>query len=197
MRVVYSGVQASGRLHLGNYLGATQRWAQLQTRDGAAPGRTATVYAIADLHSLTGRPGAAPDAPPLARVALECARAVLACGVDPRRCVLYRQSDVLEHANLAWLLGCLTPVAWLQRMVHYKDKARLHSAHDTAGLFTYPVLQAADMLLFGATHVPVGEDQRQHLELARDVALALNRHCGRDVVTPPQAVLAAGSARVM
>lgn len=120
-------------------------------------------------------------------LALESTRAVLACGIDPLKSILYRQSDVLEHTNLSWLLGCITPVSWLQRMVHYKDKSRISPQNDTSGLFTYPVLQAADILLFHATHVPVGEDQRQHLELARDIALMWNRHY-TPLFTPPQAV---------
>ncbi len=178
---VYSAVQASGRLHVGNWLGALRQWEALQH------GPHSLVFAVADLHALTA--GAERCA------AAETMRGLLACGLNPDRAVLYRQSDLAgPHAALMWLLACCTPTPLLQRMVHYKDKSA--RANDTLGLLGYPVLQAADILLFGAELVPVGEDQRQHLELARDVVTAFNTHWQTNLFRPPRALISE-ACRVM
>lgn len=161
--VVYSAIQNTGRLHVGNYLGALRQWVDLQ----ASPDEL--VFGVADLHALTSDSRAS---------SVETVRAMLAVGLDPQRCVLYRQSDLGGlHTELMWLLACVASKPQLERMTHYKDKTS--RGKDTLGLFAYPVLQAADVLLFKADRVPVGDDQRQHLELARDVCLAFNARVGR------------------
>ncbi len=181
MSRVYSAVQASGRLHVGNWLGALRQWEALQQ------GQHSLVFAVADLHALTA--GVERCA------AVETMRGLLACGLDPERAVLYRQSDLAgPHAALMWLLACSTPTPLLQRMVHYKDKSA--RANDTLGLLSYPVLQAADVLLFAAELVPVGEDQRQHLELARDIVTAFNTRWQTSLLRPPRALIG-GACRIM
>jgi tryptophanyl-tRNA synthetase len=213
--LIFSGVQPTGRLHLGNYLGAVRQWVALQRSEGsvgaegavgagaagsavsagagaggaqAAPAAPRLLFSVVDLHAMT-LPYEASALPPAVR---ELALTLLACGLDASpasRVALFRQSAVREHAELAWVLGCATPLGWLQRMTQYKQKAaRASAAASGLGLLSYPVLQAADVLLYRATRVPVGEDQRQHLELVRDVAnsfnlLAANR--GRSGVAAP------------
>ncbi len=183
MRTVFSGIQPSGALTLGNYLGAIRAWVDLQHREDC-------IYSIVDLHALT----MAPDPPALRRRCLDFACLLVACGLDPRACVLFLQSQVPAHAELAWLLGCFTRMGELGRMTQYKEKARRYAANLNAGLFTYPVLMAADILLYGAALVPVGEDQRQHVELAREIAMRFNRACGA-VFTLPE-MIASNSPRV-
>ena len=173
-RVVLSGIQPTGVPHLGNYLGALRNWAALQR--GGDKGEV--LYMVADLHALT----TAPDPDELRSGVLTTLASLLACGVDPARSVVFRQSDVRQHAELAWVLNCLTPMAWLDRMTQFKQKAGDEKGGGRAkanlGLYSYPVLMAADILLYRATAVPVGEDQMQHLELARDVATAFNKRYG-------------------
>ncbi len=183
-RTVFSGIQPSGTLTLGNYLGAIQVWVDLQRREDC-------LYSIVDLHALT----VTPDPAALRSRCLDFGCLLIACGLDPRACILFLQSRVPAHAELAWLLGCFTRVGELERMTQYKEKARSHPGNLNAGLFTYPVLMAADILLYGASLVPVGEDQRQHVELAREIASRFNRACG-PVFTVPEVLIGSGSPRV-
>ena len=183
MSFVFSGVQPTGNLHLGNYLGAIRNWVALQKeRDG--------LFCIVDLHAIT-----VPQDPAALREAtLKTAATYLACGI---RRPIFVQSAVSGHAELAWILNCHTPLGWLNRMTQFKEKAGKHRENAVLGLYAYPVLMAADILLYQATHVPVGEDQKQHLELARDIAGAFNRHYGRDVFTIPAPLILGEATRVM
>jgi tryptophanyl-tRNA synthetase len=174
METVFSGIQPSGELHLGNYLGAIRSWVDLQDRYRC-------LYCIVDYHAITQpyTPGE------MAARVREMATDVLACGVDPEKATLFVQSAVPEHTELAWALASVTPFGELGRMTQFKDKSEHHPDNINAGLFTYPVLQAADILLYGATRVPVGEDQRQHLELAREIVRRWNARFG-DTFAEPQ-----------
>jgi tryptophanyl-tRNA synthetase len=173
METVFSGIQPSGELHLGNYLGAVRNWVELQDRYRC-------IYCIVDYHAITQ-----PYAPAeLAAKTREMAIDVLACGVDPEKATLFVQSAVPEHTELAWALASVAPHGELERMTQFKDKAARHPDQVNAGLFTYPVLQTADILLYGATRVPVGEDQRQHLELAREIVRRWNARFGETFVEP-------------
>ena len=165
MRIV-SGIQPTGNLHLGNYLGAIRNWVRMQ--DENAP--DTCLYFLADLHALS-QPH---DPAQLAASTLEMVAALVACGVDPDRSVLFNQAQVPAHAELQWLLNGTARMGWLGRMTQFKDKSGKNREGASVALFTYPVLQAADVLLYQATHVPVGEDQKQHLELARDIAQKFN-----------------------
>src|SRR5262245_9005414 len=173
METVFSGIQPSGELHLGNYLGAVRNYVALQ-------GQYRCFYCIVDYHAITQ-----PYAPAeMAARVREMATDVLACGVDPDRATLFVQSAVPEHTELAWALASVTPFGELGRMTQFKDKSEHHPDNINAGLFTYPVLQAAAILLYGATRVPVGEDQRQHLELAREIVRRWNARFGETFVEP-------------
>lgn len=180
----FSGIQPTGALHLGNYLGAIRNWVKMQeTTDG--------IYCIVDLHALT-----VPRAPGEIRQAtLEMAADLLAIGIDPERSILYVQSQVREHSELAWLLQCTAAYGELQRMTQFKDK-REHAEFVSAGLFTYPALQAADVVLYDTDVVPVGDDQRQHLEFTRDVAIRFNSRYGPVLKVPEHRIPEAG-ARIM
>ncbi len=160
---VFSGVQPTGNLHLGNYLGAIKRFVALQDEKPC-------IYCVVDLHAMT----LPHDPARLAGSTREVTAAFLACGIDPKRNAVFNQSRVVEHAELAWALDCVARMGWLSRMTQFKDKAGKDRENASVGLFNYPVLMAADILLYKATHVPVGEDQKQHLELARDVAQKFN-----------------------
>jgi tryptophanyl-tRNA synthetase len=160
---VFSGVQPTGNLHLGNYLGAIKRFVALQ-KDRPC------LYCVVDLHAMT----LAHDPGQLARTTREVTAAFLACGIDPKLNAVFNQSRVVEHAELAWALDCVARMGWLNRMTQFKDKAGKDRENASVGLFNYPVLMAADILVYKATHVPVGEDQKQHLELARDIAQKFN-----------------------
>jgi tryptophanyl-tRNA synthetase len=167
MNRIFSGVQPTGNLHLGNYLGAIRNWVALQ-RDFDC------IFCIVDLHALT----LPQDPQELRAQTREVTAAYIAAGIDAERCIIFNQSMVPAHSELAWLLGCLTPLGWLNRMTQFKEKAGKERDNAGLGLYAYPVLMAADILLYKATHVPVGEDQKQHLELARDIAGAFNRRFG-------------------
>ena len=182
---VLSGIMASGRLHIGNYVGALSRWAEEQDRYD-------NFFFVADLHALTIPEDVRPDE--LAERIREIVGIYLACGLDPEKSVLFRQSHVPAHAVLAWILDCVTPVGWLERMTQYKAKSEGRSA--SAGLFTYPALQAADILLYQPRYVPVGDDQRQHVELTRDIAMRFNHLFGELFVLPEPMIRKAG-ARIM
>jgi tryptophanyl-tRNA synthetase len=160
---VLSGVQPSGALHLGNYLGALKKFVGLQDQ-------MECFIFVADLHAIT----AWQDPAELAGQTREIAAAYLASGLDPRRATIFPQSAVPAHLELAWIFNCVARIGWLDRMTQFKDKAGKHKERESIGLYTYPVLQAADILIYKATHVPVGEDQKQHLELARDIAAKFN-----------------------
>ena len=174
MRVV-SGIQPTGNLHLGNYLGAIRNWAAMQ--DSLAEGSEALFF-LADLHALS-QPH---DPAGLKAATLEMTAALVACGIDPDRSVLFNQAQVPQHAELQWLLNGTARMGWLNRMTQWKDKAGKNREGASVALFTYPVLQAADVLLYQATHVPVGEDQKQHLELARDIAQKFNNDFAKQIV---------------
>ena len=192
MRVV-SGIQPTGNLHLGNYLGAIRNWAAMQ--DSLEPGSEALFF-LADLHALS-QPH---DPASLRSATLEMTAALVACGIDPDRSVLFNQAQVPQHAELQWLLNGTARMGWLNRMTQWKDKAGKNREGQSVALFTYPVLQAADVLLYQATHVPVGEDQKQHLELARDIAQKFNNDfCPEDapVFTLPDPIIPTEAARIM
>src|ERR1700710_625571 len=174
MRIV-SGIQPTGNLHLGNYLGAIRNWVRMQDEVTASGGES--LYFLADLHALSQ-----PHVPAeLSAATREMAAAVIACGIDPERSILFNQARVPAHAELQWLLNGTARFGWLSRMTQFKDKAGKNRDSVSAALFTYPVLQAADVLLYQATHVPVGEDQKQHLELARDIAQKFNNDFGDSI----------------
>jgi len=186
MNRIFSGIQPTGNLHLGNYLGAIRNWVALQ-HDYEC------IFCIVDLHALT-----LPQNPDELRQATrEVTAAYIAAGIDPERCIIFNQSMVSAHAELAWLLGCLTPLGWLNRMTQFKEKAPKQRDSAGLGLYAYPVLMAADILLYKATHVPVGEDQKQHVELARDIAGAFNRRYERDFFPLPEPQIFGEATRVM
>jgi tryptophanyl-tRNA synthetase len=185
---VFSGIQPSGELHLGNYLGALRNWVAMQDQ---AERDTDVVFCIVDLHALT-----LPKAPgEVGAATMELARTLLAIGIDPARCVLFVQSHVHQHAELAWLMQCTAAFGELRRMTQFKDKSD-RAEFISAGLFTYPALQAADILLYDTDVVPVGDDQRQHVEITRDLAERFNSRYGDTFVVPAHHIPKAG-ARIM
>ena len=192
MRVV-SGIQPTGNLHLGNYLGAIRNWVRMQDDVTAQGGQC--LYFLADLHAIS-QPHVPAD---LASNTREMVAALVACGIDPDRSILFNQAQVPQHAELQWLLNGTARMGWLNRMTQWKDKAGKNREGASVALFTYPVLQAADVLLYQATHVPVGEDQKQHLELARDIAQKFNNDFGNgaEVFTQPDPIIPAEAARIM
>jgi len=186
MRVV-SGIQPTGDLHLGNLLGAILRWVRMQDE-------AECLFFLADLHALT----VAVDPAELRANIREMAAALIASGIDPGKAILFRQSAVREHAELAWILQGTARIGWLERMTQFKEKGGKNKERSSVGLFTYPVLQAADVLLYHATHVPVGEDQKQHLELARDIALKFNNDFEVELFELPEPFIDGGAAaRIM
>ncbi|HEY1119238.1 MAG TPA: tryptophan--tRNA ligase, partial [Acidimicrobiales bacterium] len=181
----FSGIQPTGDLHLGNFLGAVRRWVQDQYTQDA-------VFCVVDLHALT-----LPQDPTALRERTVSLTALLvACGLDPQACTLFLQSHVPEHTRLAWLMECTASFGELSRMTQFKDKSE-RAEFISAGLFTYPALQAADILLYDTDVVPVGDDQRQHIELARDVAQRFNSRVGADVLVVPEHVIPPVGARIM
>ena len=192
MRVV-SGIQPTGNLHLGNYLGAIRNWVRMQDQ---IPEDGQCLFFLADLHAIS-----MPHSPDeLRRATLEMTAALVACGIDPARSVLFNQAQVPAHAELQWLLGGTARMGWLNRMTQWKDKAGKNREGQSVALFTYPVLQAADVLLYQATHVPVGDDQKQHLELARDIAQKFNNDFASEeapVFTLPEPITPPEAARIM
>jgi len=191
MRVV-SGIQPTGSLHLGNYLGAIRNWVRMQ--DSMEEGSDCLFF-LADLHAIS-----MPHVPAeLHSATLEMAAALVACGIDPDRSILFNQAQVPAHSELQWLLNGTARMGWLNRMTQFKDKSGKNREGASIALFTYPVLQAADVLLYQATHVPVGEDQKQHLELARDIAQKFNNDfgAGEEVFTLPDPIIPPESARIM
>jgi tryptophanyl-tRNA synthetase len=182
---IFSGIQPTGRKHLGNYIGAIVQYV-------AGQGRGEAIYCIVDLHATT----VAFDPAELRELTYDTLAILLAAGLDPERCILFRQSDVREHSELAWLLTSVTAYGDLQRMTQFKDKSAKQRELVTAGLFFYPVLMAADVLAYRTDEVPVGEDQRQHLELMRDIAIRFNSRFGEQFVVPEARIPEVG-ARIM
>ncbi|MBC6403677.1 MAG: tryptophan--tRNA ligase [Hyphomonadaceae bacterium] len=184
---VFSGVQPSGALHLGNYLGALKKFVTLQDRHDC-------LFCIVDLHAIT----VWQDPGDLADQTRHIAAAYLASGVDPGKAIIYAQSRVSAHTELAWYLNCVARIGWLNRMTQFRDKAGRNSERMSVGLYDYPVLQAADILAFKATHVPVGEDQKQHLELSRDIAAKFNNDFNVPGFFPlPEPLISGPGARIM
>ncbi|PCG16171.1 MULTISPECIES: tryptophan--tRNA ligase [Sphingomonas] len=190
MRVV-SGIKPTGNLHLGNYLGAVKQWVAMQDDIQASGGET--MYFIADLHGLTE--WIAPDQ--LRDNTVEMTATLVAAGIDPARSILFNQARVPAHSELSWLLNNVARVGWLNRMTQFKDKAGKNREGASVGLYDYPVLMAADVLLYNATHVPVGEDQKQHLELARDIATKFNNDYATELFTLPEPLVSAAAPRIM
>jgi tryptophanyl-tRNA synthetase len=185
MRRIFSGVQPTGNIHLGNYLGALRNWVTLQHEHES-------FFCIVNLHAIT----IAQDPQALAAKTRELARLYLAAGIDPQVSTIFVQSDVAEHAELAWILNCITRISELDRMTQFKEKGRKQRENTGVGLFDYPVLMAADILLYQTDLVPVGEDQKQHLELTRDVAARFNRDYGETFRIPEPFIPKVG-ARIM
>ncbi|HCM84219.1 MAG TPA: tryptophan--tRNA ligase [Alphaproteobacteria bacterium] len=185
MKRILSGIQPTNTLNLGNYLGAIKNWVPMQKTHEC-------FLMIADLHALTNPP----ESEVLRRNTREVAATYIACGIDPEYAAIFVQSHITPHAELSWLLSTITSMGWLNRMTQFKDKAGKDKEAANLGLYAYPVLMAADILLYQATHVPVGEDQKQHLELARDIAMAFNRKYGEFFTVPDPAILGEAS-RVM
>jgi tryptophanyl-tRNA synthetase len=183
---IFSGIQPTGRKHLGNYIGAIRQYVEGQDRGDPA------IYCIVDLHAIT-----VPYEPAeLRERTLDTAAILVAAGLDPERCVLFRQADVQEHAELAWLLSAVTALGELNRMHQFRDKSAQQRELVSAGLLFYPVLMAADVLAYRAGEVPVGEDQREHLEIMRDIAARFNARFGEDVLVVPEQRIPAVGARV-
>ena len=186
MSRVFSGIQPSGIPTLGNYLGAIRNWVELQASHEC-------LWCVVDLHAITQWQ----DPAALTRQTREMAATLLACGIDPHRHILFLQSAVPAHVRLAWIFNCVARLGWLNRMTQFKDKAGKDRENASAGLYTYPVLMAADILAYRATHVPVGDDQRQHLELANDVAQKFNHDYGIEYFPAIHPLILGPAARVM
>ena len=190
MRIV-SGIQPTGNLHLGNYLGAVKQWVAMQDQVQAEGGET--LFFIADLHAPTEWIAPAD----LRAQTIEMTATLVAAGIDPERSILFNQTRVPAHSELTWLLNTVARVGWLNRMTQFKDKAGKNREGASVGLYDYPVLMAADVLLYNATHVPVGEDQKQHLELARDIATKFNGDYGVELFTLPAPLISKAAPRIM
>lgn len=173
MKTVFSGIQPTGALHLGNYIGAMKQWVELQDESEA-------IFCIVDLHAIT----IPQDPSKLREKVLETAALYLACGVDPKRSNIFIQSENFNHTYLAWILDCIAPFGQLERMTQFKDKSQKEAGATTVGLFNYPILMASDILLYGTDEVPVGDDQKQHIELTRDIAEKFNREYGETFKLP-------------
>lgn len=193
---VFSGMQPTGNLHLGNYLGAMLNWIAMQDSHEC-------IYCVVDMHAIT----VWQDPKELRKAIIDVTAAYLACGLDPKKSIIFNQSQVAEHAELAWILGCTARIGWLNRMTQFKEKAGKDKEAASVGLYTYPVLMAADIIGYRATHVPVGEDQKQHLELARDIANKFNLdyadaireagHADGVFFVPPEPHITGPATRVM
>ena len=186
MKRIFSGVQPTGNLHLGNYLGAIRNWVRLQ-KDYES------IFCVVDMHAVT----VWQDPAELSKSTREVTAAFIAAGIDPEACVIFHQSAVPGHAQLAWVFNCVARMGWLNRMTQFKEKAGKHKENASVGLFAYPALMAADILLYKATHVPVGEDQKQHLELTRDIAQKFNNDFEREVFPITEPLILGEATRVM
>ena len=187
MNRIFSGVQPTGNLHLGNYLGAIRNWVQLQ-RDYNS------IFCVVDMHAITMPPH---DPADLRRATREVAAGMIASGIDPDECIIFNQSAVPAHAELTWIFNCVARMGWLNRMTQFKEKAGKNRENATVGLYDYPILMAADVLVYKGTHVPVGDDQKQHLELMRDIAQAFNSMYGVDFFPLPEPMIFGEATRVM
>lgn len=185
---VFSGIQPSGGLTLGNYLGAMKRFVDMQNQ-----GSFETIYCMVDLHAIT----VWQDPAALRHNTRELCAGFIAAGIDPERSILFNQSQVPEHAQLGWIFNCVARMGWMGRMTQWKDKAGKNAEAASLGLFGYPALMAADILIYHATHVPVGEDQKQHLELTRDIAAKFNHDFGVDFFPITEPVIEGAATRVM
>jgi tryptophanyl-tRNA synthetase len=185
---VFSGIQPSGGLTLGNYLGALKRFVTMQDE-----GTYETIYCMVDLHAIT----VWQDPDKLRHATRELCAGFIASGIDPERSILFNQSQVPEHAQLGWIFNCVARMGWMGRMTQWKDKAGKNSENASLGLFAYPALMAADILVYHATHVPVGEDQKQHLELTRDIAIKFNNDYKVDFFPVTEPVIEGAATRVM
>jgi tryptophanyl-tRNA synthetase len=185
---VFSGIQPSGGLTLGNYLGALKRFVDMQDE-----GNFETIYCMVDLHAIT----VWQDPETLKRNTRELCAGFIASGVDPEKSILFNQSQVPEHAQLAWIFNTVARMGWLSRMTQFKDKAGKNRENSSVGLFAYPALMAADILIYHATHVPVGDDQKQHVELTRDIAAKFNHDYGVDFFPITEPVIDGAATRVM
>lgn len=185
---VFSGIQPSGGLTLGNYLGAIKRFVDMQGEDYE------TVYCMVDQHAITAK---LLDPSELRKNTRELCAGFIASGIDPEQSILFNQSQVPEHAQLAWIFNCIARMGWMQRMTQFKDKAGKNAQNQSLGLFAYPALMAADILIYHATHVPVGDDQKQHVELTRDIAAKFNHDYGVDFFPMAEPVIEGAATRVM
>ena len=183
---VFSGMQPTGNLHLGNYLGAMLNWIKMQDTHEC-------IYCVVDMHAIT----VAQEPAMLRKAIRDVTAAYLACGLDPKRSVIFNQSQVAEHAELAWVFNCVARLGWLNRMTQFKEKAGKDKEQASVGLYVYPNLMAADILAYKATHVPVGEDQKQHLELTRDIAQKFNQEFGVEFFPLPEPMITGPATRVM
>src|SRR5665213_1849891 len=189
-QLVLSGMQPTNTLHLGNYLGALKNWVRMQEE-------MPCLFCVVDMHALTQESGYALPAD-VTKATREVAAAYIAAGVDPKRTPIFNQSRVKEHAELAWIFNCVARLGWLDRMTQFKEKSGKHKERASVGLYTYSVLMAADILVYNSTHVPVGEDQKQHLELSRDIAQKFNNDFGAPDFFPlPEPVITGTATRVM
>ena len=188
--LVLSGMQPTNTLHLGNYLGALKNWVRMQEE-------MPCLFCVVDMHAITADAGYGKPAE-LAQSIREVTAAYIAAGVDPARTPIFNQGQVPEHGELAWIFNCVARLGWLDRMTQFKEKSGKHKERASVGLYTYPVLMAADILVYKATHVPVGEDQKQHLELARDIAAKFNNDfAAPDFFPQPEPVITGTATRVM
>src|SRR3569833_1933494 len=188
--LVLSGMQPTNTLHLGNYLGALKNWAKMQEQ-------MPCLFCVVDMHAITQEAGYGKPAE-LTQATREVTAAYIAAGVDPARTPIFNQGQVPEHGELAWILNCVARLGWQDRMTQFKEKSGKHKERASVGLYTYPVLMAADILVYKATHVPVGEDQKQHLELARDIAGKFNNdYNAPDFFPLPEPVITGAGTRVM
>ncbi len=186
MKRIFSGVQPTGNLHLGNYLGAIKNFVSLQSDYDC-------IYCVVDMHAIT----VWQDPQELVANTREIAAAFLAAGIDPKENIIFNQSQVSAHAELAWIFNCVARLGWMNRMTQFKEKAGKHRENASVGLYAYPTLMAADILAYKATHVPVGEDQKQHLELTRDIAIKFNGDFGQEVFPVTEPLIFGTATRVM
>ena len=185
---IFSGVQPTGNLHLGNYLGAIKNFVKLNNDD-----ENDCVFCVVDLHAITTRQ----DPKELKNNIRETVATFIACGINPEKSIIFNQSTVPAHSEAAWLLSCVARMGWLNRMTQFKEKAGKDKEKASIGLYSYPVLMAADILLYDTTHVPVGEDQKQHLELARDIVLKFNNDFEKELFPMPEPIIMEKAARIM
>ncbi|MEC8165636.1 MAG: tryptophan--tRNA ligase, partial [Pseudomonadota bacterium] len=183
---IFSGIQPTGNLHLGNYLGAMRNWVRLQDSYEC-------IYCVVDLHAITMWQ----DPAELRTNTREVTAAFIAAGIDPKKNIIFNQSRNSDHTELTWVFNCVARLGWLNRMTQFKEKAGKNRENASIGLYDYPVLMAADILAYKATHVPVGDDQKQHLELARDIAQKFNNDFGVDLFPLPEPIILGVASRVM